>query len=105
MPAIRHYLVAGDVAATVALAEATVDTMLNKNLAESARSLVRRTRRSSSLAHAALAIAAGWVYASVRETRVEERHWRRLMAELDLEDGPSADRSGIAALVWLILIE
>ena len=31
-PAIRHYLAAGDVAATVGLTEATVDTMLNSNL-------------------------------------------------------------------------
>ena len=61
-PAIRHYLSAGDVAATVGLTEATVDTMLNNNLSESARRLVRLYTEEQLLAYPALAITAGWVY-------------------------------------------
>ena len=104
VPAIRHYLAAGDVAATVALAEATADTMLNNNLAESARRLVRLYTEEQLLAHPALAITAGWVYASVPETRGEELRWWRLMAELDFEDGPSATGAASLRSSWLILM-
>ena len=98
-PAIRHYLAAGDVEATVALTETTADAMLNSNLSESARRLVKLYTEEQLLAYPALAITAGWVYASGPETREEERHWARLMAELDFEDGPHGDRRGLAALV------
>ena len=101
--AIRHYLAAGDVAATVALTEATVDTMLNCNLAESARRLVGLYREEQLLAHPALAIAAGWVYASVAETREDERRWARLMMDLDFEDGPSSAGAASLRSSWLML--
>ena len=103
-PAIRHYLAAGDVAATAALTEAAVDTMLNDNgLAESARRLIGLYTEQQLLAYPALAIAAGWVYASVPETREEERRWARLMAELEFEDGPSATGAASLRSSWLIL--
>lgn len=103
-PAIRHYLAAGDVAATAALTEATVNTMLDSNLYESARRLVRLYTEEQLLAYPALAIAAGWVYADVPETREEERHWWRLTAELDFEDGPSSAGAASLRSSWLILI-
>ena len=102
-PAIRHYLAARDVAATVGLAEATVDTMLDCCLGESARRLVGLYTEEQLLAHPALAITAGWVYASVPETREEVRRWTRLMLELDFEDGPSASGAASLRSSWLIL--
>ena len=103
-PAIRHYLAAGDVAATVGLAEATIDTMLSCNLQESARRLVGLYTEEQLLAHPALAISAGWVYASVAETREQERRWARLMQELDFEDGPSATGAASLRSSWLCLM-
>jgi len=102
-PAIRHYLAAGDVAATVGLTEATVDTMLDCSLAESARRLVGLYTEEQLLAYPALAISAGWVYDSVPETREEERRWARLMAELEFEDGPSSSGAASLRSSWLIL--
>ena len=102
--AIRHYLAAGDVAATAALTEVTVDTMLNSNLAESARRLVKLYTEEQLLAYPALAITAGWVYASVAETREDERRWARLMMDLDFEDGPSATAAASLRSAWLCLI-
>ena len=104
VPAIRHYLAAGDVAATVTLAEATADTMLNNNLAESARRLLRLYTEEQLLTHPALAITAGWVYASVPETRGEELRWWRLMAKLDFEDGPSSTGAASLRSSWLTLM-
>ncbi len=104
VPAIRHYLAAGDVAATVGLTETTADSMLNNNLSESARRLVKLYAEEELLAYPALAIAAGWVYASVAETREEERRWWRLTAELDFEDGPSSTGAASLRSSWLILI-
>ena len=46
-PAIRHYLAAGDVAATVGLAEATIDTMLNAIFRRARAASSGCTRRSS----------------------------------------------------------
>ena len=103
-PAIRHYLAAGDVAATVALTEATVDTMQDNNLSESARRLVKLYTEEQLLAYPALAISAGWVYASAPETPEEERHWARLMAGLDFEDGASAAGAASLRSSWLILV-
>jgi len=102
-PAIRHYLAAGDVEATVDLTEATVDTMLNCSLAESARRLVGLYTEEQLLAYPALAISAGWVYDSVPETCEEERRWARLMAELEFEDGPSSSGAASLRSSWLIL--
>jgi LuxR family maltose regulon positive regulatory protein len=103
-PAIRHYLAAGDIAATVALTEATIDTMLNDNgLAESARRLIGLYTEHQLLAYPALAISAGWVYTSVPETREDERRWARLMAELDFEDGPSSSGAASLRSSWLLL--
>ncbi len=102
-PAIRHYLAAGDVAATVGLTEASVDTLLDFSLAESARRLVALYTEEQLLAYPALAISAGWVYASVPETREEERRWAGLMAELKFEDGPSSSRAACLRSSWLIL--
>jgi len=103
-PAIRHYLAAGDVAATVGLTEATADTMLRNNLAESARRLVRLYTEEQLLAYPALAVAAGTVYTSVAETREEERRWTRLMLELDFEDGPSAAGAASLRSAWLLVV-
>jgi LuxR family maltose regulon positive regulatory protein len=103
-PAIRHYLAAGDVAATVGLTEATIDTMLSCNLQESARRLVGLYTEEQLLAHPALAISAGWVYASVAERREQERRWARLMQELDFEDGPSATGAASLRSSWLCLM-
>ena len=103
-PAIRHYLAAGDVAATVDLAGATVDRLLDENLAESARRLVGLYTEKQLLAHAALAIAAGEVYTSVPETREDERHWTRLMLELEFEDGPSPAGAASLRSSWLITL-
>ena len=103
-PAIRHYLAAGDIAATAALTESVVDTMLNDNgLAESARRLIGLYTEQQLLAYPALAISAGWVYASVPETREEERRWARLVAELEFEDGPSSAGAASLRSSWLIL--
>jgi LuxR family maltose regulon positive regulatory protein len=103
-PAIRHYMAAGEVAATVSLTESTIDTMLNDSgLAQSARRLIGLYTEQQLLAYPALAISAGWVYASVPETREEERHWARLMAELKFEDGPSASGAASLRSSWLML--
>jgi LuxR family maltose regulon positive regulatory protein len=103
-PAIRHYLAAGDVAATVGLTEATANTMLGNNLAESARRLVRLYTEEQLLTYPALAVAAGTVYTSVAETREEERRWTRLMLELDFEDGPSAAGAASLRSAWLLIV-
>ena len=91
-------------APAAALTDATVDTMLNSNLSESARRLVRLYTEEQLLAYPALAIAAGYVYVSGAETREEERHWERLMEELDFEDGPSAAGAASLRSSWLILV-
>ena len=78
--------------------------MLNSNLSESARRLVRLYTEKQLLAYPALAIAAGWVYVSGAETREEERHWERLMAELDFEDRPSSAGAASLRSSWLILV-
>ena len=103
-PAIRHYLAAGDVAATVSLTSAIIEIMLGENLAESARRLIGLYTEKQLLAHAALAIAAGEVYTSVPETRDDERHWTRLMLELEFEDGPSPAGAASLRSSWLIVL-
>jgi LuxR family maltose regulon positive regulatory protein len=102
-PAIRNYLAAGDVSATVELTEVTVERLLNGNLSESARRLVGLYTEQQLLAYPALAVTAGWVHASVPETREEERHWARLMAELDFDDGPTATAAASLRSSWLII--
>jgi LuxR family maltose regulon positive regulatory protein len=78
--------------------------MLNSNLSESARRLVKLYTEEQLLAHPALAITAGWVYASAPETREEERHWARLMVELDFRDGPTETGAASLRSSWSLLI-
>lgn len=87
--AVRHYLAAGDVDATVELAARTADTLLLQGYAESARRLLRLYTTEQLLAHPALAIAAGWVFALSAGTADEQRRWARLMRTFEFEDGPS----------------
>ena len=104
-PAIRHYLAAGDVAATVGLTEATVDTMLNNNLAESARRLVEAVHGG-----AAAGVPRARHLPPAGSTRACPRRARRSVAGRDSWRSWSSrtvlHRTGAASLrsSWLILI-
>ncbi len=87
--AVRHYLAAGDVEATVDLAARTADALLLQGYVDSARRLLRLYTTEQLLAHPALAIAAGWVFALAAGTPEEQRRWTRLMMTFEFEDGPS----------------
>jgi LuxR family maltose regulon positive regulatory protein len=102
--AIRHYLAAGDVEATVDLAALTADSMLEKNLVESARRLLLLYTREQLLAYPALAIAAGWVFALAAGTLEEQRSWARIIVGLEFEDGPTPLPAASLRSSWLVVV-
>ena len=103
-PAVRHYLAAGDVAATVSLAAFTLEQMANDGLDESARRLLDLYEEEQLLAYPDLALQAGWFYAIGGGTREERRRWTRLMMNLRFEDGPTATGAASLRSSWLMLM-
>ena len=103
-PAIRHYLAAGDVAATASLTPAVIETLLNTGLDESTRRILSLYEEDQLLACPDLTISAGWFYTTSGETREEVLHWTRLMTHLRFEDGPTAGGAASLRSSWLILM-
>ena len=103
-PAIRHYLAAGEVEATVDLTAVTADTLLVDGLVERARRLLLLYAEEQLLAHPALAIAGGWVFALAAGTPEEQRHWARLMSDYAFEDGPTPLGAASLRSSWLIIV-
>jgi len=103
-PAIRHYLAAGDVAATVGLTPTIVETLGNAGLVETPRRILSLYTEEQLLTHPDLAIAAGWYYTTAGGTRDEETHWTRIMTHYRFDDGPTATSAASLRSSWLILI-
>jgi LuxR family maltose regulon positive regulatory protein len=102
--AIRHYLFAGDVEATVDLTAVTCDDLLLQGLVESARRLLLLYTEEQLLAHAPLAIAGGWVFALAAGTPEEQCRWTRLMADYTFEDGPTPLEAVSLRSSWLVIV-
>ena len=89
--AVRHYLAAGDVAATVELATVTFDRYLTANRNVSAYRLMKLYSEAQLLTHPPLAICAAWAFAEAAGTPGEQRRWSTLMRTFRFEDGPATD--------------
>jgi LuxR family maltose regulon positive regulatory protein len=88
---VRHYLAAGDVAATVRLTARTVDRYLCTERPVSAYRLMKVFTEEQILAHEQLVICAGWMFVLAGGTAEEQRRWTELLRTYRFDDGPACD--------------
>ena len=88
----------------MSLTAATVETLGNAGLDESARRILSLYAEEQLLAYPDLALAAGWFYTGAGETREELLRWTLLMTHYRFEDGPTASGAASLRSSWLTLM-